>query len=504
MKTGNKKNYIIADFGASNGRISVGSYNEGSFEIETVHRFENGQVLLNGRYYWDILRLFSELKKGILISYKKYKEITSVAIDTWGLDFAFIDKAGKLMSNPLTYRDSLKSQRDPKNLFKNLAETEFFKLTGYFTTSIAPAFFLEKLTSENDCELANAYKILPLSDLFNYFLTGNFAIEYSTACGMLLVNCKTKKWENRIIKAAGFNKNILSGIIDSGEPVGKVSDEIIKELDIKTFSVVSAAGHDTASAIAGIPTVSSKYDTAFLSTGTWLVIGAETKDPILDIKSNRHFFTNEGGALRRNFFARNITGFWIIQKCVERWEKQENRKISWKEIDEVYIKEKPFTGLINTEDPVFLNNNDNMPMAIEKYCRDNNIKIPLTKAGISRCIYESLVMNVRFYFELLKKYCSKDFKKVHVIGGGVNNVCFCQWLSNALGVEIIAGPVEASTVGNLLMQLKADMEIASIEEGRKICLNSVSVKSYEPEDIWMWDEKYREYLSFFNLNTIIG
>jgi len=232
-------------------------------------------------------------------------------------------------------------------------------------------------------------------------------------------------------------------------------------------------------------------------------VGAETKDSILDIKSNRHFFTNEGGALKRNFFARNITGFWIIQKCVERWEKQEGRKISWKEIDEVYIKEKPFASLINTEDPVFLNNNDDMPKAIAEYCRKNNIRISLSKSGISRCIYESLIMSVRFYFELLKKYCNKDFKKVHVIGGGVNNSHFCQWLSNALGIEIIAGPVEASTVGNLLMQLKADREIDSIEEGRKICLDSVLVKSHSPEDTQIWDEKYKEYLSFFNLNTNI-
>ena len=499
MKSENKKNYIIADFGASNGRISVGSYNNDSFEIETVHRFENSQVLLNGRYYWDILRLFLELKKGMLISFKKYKEIKSIAIDTWGLDFAFIDKTGKLMSNPLTYRDPEKSQRDPQNLFKTISETEFFQLTGYFTTSLAPAFFLEKLISDNNYELANAYKILPLSDLFNYFLTGNFAIEYSMACGMLLVNCKTKKWEDRIIKEAGFNKNILSDIIDSGELIGQVSDEIVKELDIKTFSVVSAAGHDSASAVAGIPSVSLNYDIAFLSTGTWLVLGAETKDPVLKLEPNSHFFTNEGGVLKRNFFARNITGFWIIQKCMERWEKEEDRKISWKEIDDIFIKEKPFACLINTEDPVFLKNHDDMPMAIAGYCQKNNIRIPLSKAEIARCIYESLVMNVRFYFELLKKYCNKNFKKVHIIGGGANNSHFCQWLANALGVEIIAGPVEASTVGNLLMQLKADKEIAFIEEGRKLCLNSFTANIYKPEYTRIWDEKHREYLSFFNL-----
>ena len=498
MKSGNKKNYIIADFGASSGRISVASYAEDSFEIETVHRFENSQILLNGRYYWDILRLFSELKKGIFISFQKFKNIRSVAVDTWGIDFGFIDKSGKLMSNPLAYRDPTKSQRDPKNFFKTITETDLYNLTGYYTIPMAPAFFLEKLASENDYELMNAHKILPLSDLFNYFLTGNYAIEYSMACGMLLVNCKTKKWDNGIIKEAGFSKDLLSEIIDSGEIVGKALNEIVNVPGIKPFSVITAAGHDTASAVAGIPSVSANYDFAFLATGTWLVIAAETKEPVLNFDSARHFFMNEGGPLRRNFFARNLTGFWIIQKCVERWEKEEGIQIPWKEIDGLFIKEKPFRSLINTEDPFFSQNSDNMPELIKSYCQRNNIAIPESKGQIARCIYESLAMNVRFYFALLKKYCNKEYKKVHVIGGGVNNNNFCQWLSNVLEVEIIAGPVEAATVGNLLMQLKADKEINSITEGRKLSLNSFKTKVYEPEDVQIWDEKYREFVGFFN------
>lgn len=498
MKSENKKNYIIADFGASNGRISVGSYIKDSFKIETVHRFENSQVFLNGRYYWDILRLFSELKKGILISFKKSKDIRSVAVDAWGLDFGFIDKTGKLMSNPLTYRDPEKSKRNPMKLFKTISEEDFFKLTGYFTTPFAPAFYLEKLASENNYELLNADRILPLPDLFNYFLTGNFAIEYTMASNMLLVNCITKKWENIIIENAGFSKNLLSEIIDSGEYIGKVSSEIVKELDIKPFTVASAAGHDTASAVAGIPSASVNFDFAFLSTGTWLVLGAETKEPVLKFESTKQFFTNEGGVLKRNFFARNIIGFWIIQKCVDRWKKQEGRRISWNEVDDMYIREKPFASIINTEDRVFLQNNDDMPKLIKDYCHRNNIVIPESKGQIARCIYESLVMNVRFYFELLKEYCNKKFEKVHVMGGGVNNNYFCQWLANALGVEIIAGPVEASTVGNFLMQLKADKVIDNVIEGRNLSIDSFKVKVYEPEDTRLWDEKYREYISFFN------
>jgi len=496
-----EKYYIIADFGASNGRVSVGSYNTDTeiFHIETVHRFGNDQVLLNGRYYWDILRLFSELKTGIGIAAGKYKKITSIGIDTWGLDFAFIDKNGKIMSNPLTYRDPGKSKRDTSKLFKTITEKDFFNLTGCFTTPLAAAFYLEKLASENDWELMNAHKILPLSDLFNYFLTGTPAVEYTRAYNMLLVNCVSKNWEHIIIKEAGFPPGILPDIIDSGKKTGNIEKSIIEELDIKPFPVVSAAGHDTASAVAGIPSVSEKYDFAFLSTGTWLVLGAETEKPVLEYEATRHLFTNEGGALKSNFFARDISGLWIIQKCVERWQKDEGRKITWKEIDALFIKEEPFVSLINTQAPVFLKNNENMPGTILNYCRDNKIKAPSSKGQFARCIYESLVMSVKYYFNLLEFYCNRQFLRIHITGGGVNNAYFCQWIADALGIEVIAGPVEATTAGNLLMQLKADNEIKTITEGREICLNSHRINKYEPIDTSIWEEKYNQYVRLFNL-----
>jgi rhamnulokinase len=495
------KNYIIADFGASNGRVSVGNYNpdKGTFNIETVHRFDNSQVLLNGRYYWDILRLFSELKTGIRIAAGKYKKITSIGIDAWGLDFAFIDKNGKIMSNPLTYRDPGKSKRDASKLFKNITEKEFFNLTGCFTTSLAAAFYLEKLASENDWELMNAHKILPLSDLFNYLLSGRFAVEYSRAYNMLLVNCVSKNWENIIIQEAGFPEKILPAIIDSGQKIGNISEKVAKELDIKPFSVASVAGHDTASAVAAFPSVSGKYDYAFLSTGTWLVLGAETEAPVLEFDATRHLFTNEGGALKSNFFAKDISGFWIIQRCVDRWQKEEGAKIPWKEIDALFIKEEPFSSIINTQDEVFLKNSENMPAAIIDYCRDNKIKEPSSKGQFARCIYESLVLCVKHYFNLLQFYCNMRFLRIHITGGGVNNAFFCQWIADALGIEVVAGPVEATTAGNLLMQLKADNEISSIKEGRVICLNSHNIEIYQPINPGIWEQQYNKYARFFNL-----
>jgi len=499
MESKKSKKYIITDFGASNGRVGIGTYYGNKFEIETLHRFENSQVLLNGRYFWDILKLFSELKKGISAAFNKYDNIRSVAVDTWGLDFGLIDKSGKLISNPLTYRDPDKSSRPPENLFKTITQEEFYELIGYFAIPSAPAFYLEKLVSEKSYELENTYKFLPLSDLFNYFLTGNFAIEYSMACGTLMVNCRTKTWEDKIIENSGFSKSILPDIIDPGVKIGNVSIELCNEMGIKPFPVAAAVGHDTASAIAGIPSDSKETTPAFLSTGTWLVLGIETDCPIINFDALKRMFTNEGGVLKKNFFARNLTGFWIIQQCVDKWQRLNGSRISWTEIDESYSKVQPFLTFINTEDPVFLQNHDDMPQLIRNYCLQNKMPVPQSIGEISRCIYESLVMAVKHYYELLVKYYGRKINKLHLTGGGVNNRLFCQWLSNALGVEIIAGPVEASAVGNLLMQLMADNEIKSIEEGRQLSFNSSKLIVYEPSDCDLWENKYKEYLNIFNI-----
>jgi rhamnulokinase len=495
MKPVFKKNYIITDFGASNGRVSIGRYGNNSFEIENIHRFDNEQVGLNGRYYWDVLELYSELKKGIHYACKQYTDIRSLAIDAWGLDFAFIDSNGRLISNPLSYRDPSKKNDNFRDFFRELSEEEFFKRTGYFATPLAAVFYLNKLVKENDYQLYSAEHILPISDLFNYFLCANTAVEYTTACNMFMVNCSTKKWDERIISQSGFPVKILPGIVDSGISLGNISTDVANELSIKPFSVVTAAGHDTAAAVAALPYHADSFENAFLSTGTWLVLGAETEEPVLDFSAASYAFTNEGGAFGRNFFAKDITGFWIIQKCLDKWEKEEGRKISWKEIDEAVKTAEPFRSIINTQDKVFLDNTENMPGLIVNYCSSRNIEIPSSIAQMSRCIYESMALAVRYYFELLEKYCGKAFKKLCIAGGGVNNSSFCQWLSNSLNIEVQAGPVEASTAGNLIAQLIADKEVADLSEGRQVCKNSFSIQAYYPRDREIWDEKYVSFLA---------
>ena len=498
MEQNKSKKYVIVDFGASNGRVSVGHFNGGSFNLETIYRFENRQVFAAGRYYWDILKLFDELKTGLSLSCRKYHDITSIAVDTWGLDFGIIDKKGKLISNPVTYRDSSKFEWPPENLFKKISKDDFYNLTGYFVLNQAAVFYLGKLVDEKSYEIAYGKKILMIPDLFNYFLCGNFASEYTIACGTLMINCLSKKWENSIIESAGISKDLLPAIVNSGTKVGMLLDEICKELEIKPMTVIASVEHDTASAIAGTPVVFQNKKWAFLSTGTWLVLGIETVKPVLNINSLEYLLMNEGGVSGRSFFARNLTGFWIIQKCLDKWEAGRSMKISWKEIDEAYAGSASFKSIIDTEDPLFSQNHDNMPGVIQNYCKERNIPVPENMAEICRCIYESLVMSVRYFFDIMGKFYHERIEFLHLMGGGVNNKMFCQWVSNALGIPVFAGPIEATSYGNLIMQLKADGEIKNIKEGRNLSLDSTQLSYYEPEKTEIWAMEYERYLKIFN------
>lgn len=492
------KKYIVVDFGASNGKVSVGHFNGESFNLEIIYRFDNRQVFAAGRYYWDILKLFDELKTGLSLSCRKYNDITSIAVDTWGLDFGIIDKKGKLISNPVTYRDSSKFEWSPENLFKKIGKDDFYNLTGYFVFNQAAVFYLGKLANEKSYEIGYGKKMLMMPDLFNYFLCGNYASEYTIACGTLMVNCLSRKWEDRIIESAGIPKSLLPKIVNSGTKVGVITDRICQELAIKPMQVVAAVGHDTASAITGTPVVFQNKKWAFLSTGTWLVLGIETVKPILNIKSLGYLLMNEGGVLGRSFFARNLTGFWIIQKCLDKWETDSGKKILWKEIDAAYPNSKQFKTFIDTEDQLFSLNHDNMPKVIRNYCIDKKLPVPENIPETCRCIYESLAMSVRYFFDIIGRFYCEKIEVMHLMGGGVNNKMFCQWISNVLGIPVFAGPIEATSYGNLLMQLKADGEIKNIKEGRNLSLDSTQLSYYEPEDIEIWEEAYGKYLKIFN------
>ena len=487
------KNYLIFDFGASNGRSAVARYDGNKFYMEVIHRFDNRPVYAAGTLYWDILRLYSELMIGIQSSVKKYKNITSMALDAWGADFGFIDSNGKLISNPVHYRDE-KRKVDSDSLYKIIPRKELFELTGASIIPIFDLFHLYSLKLQNAPEFVNRNKFLTMPDIFNYFLTGRVYNEYTRITTSVMYNQKEGRWEDKIFDRLGLPGDIFSVVIMPGEKIDNISNKVCSELEIETMPVIAPAAHDTSSAIAGIPVVSKNKNWAFISMGTWCIIGKETESPIINDQAFNADFSNEGGVEGTNLFVKHITGLWIIQQCREKWIKDSNKDISWDEIVKLSSAAEPFKSFINVNDLIFSKPQVDMPETISNYCKEKGTGVPESIGEISRCIYESLAMQFKYDLNKLEKLTSKKIELLHLVGGGTQNKLLCQWTADATGIQAMTGPTETTSIGNLIMQLKASGEIKTLDEGRVISLNSSVVTNYEPEDRNRWNEEYSRYL----------
>lgn len=487
------KNYLIFDFGASSGRAIVAQFDGSKFTLEETHRFENRPVYTAGTLYWDILRLYSELKEGISASVRLFKNIESLGIDTWGVDFGLLDKNGRLLSNPHHYRDEARVGIAAE-VHKDFSREKLFELTGGLVLGIMSVYHLYNLKINYDTELLNAKKFLMMPDLFNYFLTGNTFNEFTEATTTVVYDQKNKKWSEPILTKLEISKDIFSEVIPPGTQIGSLQKSVLDELEISNIPVIAPATHDSASAETGIPVFDSNKNWGFVSMGTWLVQGVETSKPVMELEAFKSGYGNEGGCEDRNLFVKNVNGLWIIQQCMAKWRRDKGENISWPEIDLIYPLAKPFKSMINVDDPVFLPPSADMSKVIGSYCRERGQHIPEGVGEVSRYFYESLVLKIRYNVKQIEKLTEKKIELMHLVGGGTNNKLICQWISDALGVPVAAGPTETTAVGNLLMQLKGTGEIKGVDEGRIICRNSSNVLLYEPGNKSPWDDAYEKYL----------
>ncbi len=487
-----EKHYLIFDFGASGGRATVAAFDGSRARMDVTYRFDNGPVIAAGTLYWDILRLASELKLGIQASLRKYPDIVSLAVDTWGCDFGFIDRNGKLLGNPVTYRDKPRHERSPL-LYRILPRRELFQLCAGSTIEIMGLYQLFSFKCDEAPEMREGSRMLMMPDLLNYLLTGRPCNEYTDATMALVCDQKAKSWEKRILRRLGIPETILGELVMPGQLIGPLQPQVCEELAVRPIPVVAPATHDTASAVTGIPVVDGHRHWAFISTGTWSIAGVETPQPIVTDACFESGYGNNAIADGRNMLVNYITGLWIIQQCRQKWAADAGADLPWGEIVRLSETEGPAAAFIDVDDPAFGLPNADMPAVILDACRKTGQRLSASIGAVARCVYESLVLKYRLNLETLERLTGRKLELLHLVGGGIQNRILCQWTADAIGIPVIAGPIETTSVGNLLMQLKASGEISTLEQGREISLRSSEVTRYEPQAGAAWDEAFGKY-----------
>lgn len=484
-----KQNKFLAiDFGAESGRAIVGILTENKIKLEEVHRFPNCMVNIHGSLHWNILNLFEELKTGIIKAIQKgHGDIKSIAVDTWGVDFGFVTKDNQLLGFPFAYRDS-RTNGMLEKAFKLIPKNEFYNSTGIQFMQINSAFQLLSMVKSKSEILKSADKLLFMPDLFNFLLTGIKKSEYTISSTSQLLNAKSKKWENKIFDGLKIPKKIMCEIVSPGTIIGKLHPAISNSTGLKKIDVVAVGSHDTASAVAAVPNLKNNW--AFISSGTWSLIGIETENPIINNKSFEYNFTNEGGVGGKIRFLRNVMGMWIIQQIKKEWE-LEGKIYSYAQLNKMAEKAAPFRCFIDVDSQEFLNP-QSMISAINKYCKDTNQNVPKTKAEYIRSVLESLAFKYRVIIESINSISKIKIEVINIVGGGSQNELLNQFTADCNGLKVVAGPVEATAFGNILVQAIAKNLIKDISSGRKIISKSIELKEFIPKNKKDWENSFQK------------
>ena len=439
------RRYIAADFGAGSGRVIVGTWLAATNEIqlEEIHRFENNQKMIDGHLRWDFYALFNELKTGLKKAFAKYgNEIESIGIDTWGVDYGLLDKDGKLISTPVCYRDD-RTKGMLELAFQKLPKEEFFQRAANQFMEINTAFQLLSSVSE----LQQAEKLLFMPDLFNYFLTGKCCNEFTISSTSQLLNSLTHQWDDVIFDRLGLPKRLMQNIVYPGTVIGRLTDELAEEVG-GNANVVAVGSHDTASAVASISDASDNW--AFISSGTWSLMGTPTEEPIISQEAFDAAFTNEGMTDGRIRFLKNITGLWLIQQLVKEWE-QEGYKCDYSELVKE-AEQSTISSYFNVDDARFMNP-EKMSEAIVSYLEERNENVPVTKGDFMRCICISLAKKYAEVKTQMERCTNKKINKIYIVGGGSRNQLLNKLTAEFTGCEVIKGEVEATAMGNILVQV---------------------------------------------------
>jgi rhamnulokinase len=484
----NQQFFFAVDLGATSGRTIVGSLESGKISLEEITRFDSNLIQTGGHFYWDVYALYNEIIKGLKIVAQREIPITSIGIDTWGVDFVCIGDDDAILRNPLSYRDPHTFGKMEAYFEKCVDRKKVYDITGIQFMNFNSLFQLYAMRENGDTALRNAQKILFVPDCLSYMLTGKQVCEYTIASTSQLLDPRTKDLDHDLLTSVGLSRDIFGEMVAPSTVIGTITEEVQAMTGLGAIPVVAVAGHDTASAVAAVPARDEHF--AYLSSGTWSLMGIEAGDAIINERSFDLNFTNEGGVEGTTRFLKNICGMWLYERCRKEWT---DAPKSHRELQAEAMKVTPFQSLINPDDQVFANP-ASMVEAIQGYCKATGQHVPEGYAEICRCIFDSLALRYRQVFKWLKEFASFPIDTLHIIGGGSLNEYLDQFTANSTGVEVLAGPQEGTAIGNIMLQAKACGIVKDIWEMRRIIADSIEMKRFVPQEKEMWEEAYQRYL----------
>ena len=491
----NKKYYFAVDLGATSGRTILGTLVDGRLEQEELTRFPNNLIETGGHFYWDIYALYLEMIKGLQVVGKRGLDITSIGIDTWGVDFVFIGDDDAILRNPVAYRDPHTFAAFDDYLTNVMDRKAVYDITGIQFMNFNSLFQLHAMRKAGNTAMKNCKKILFVPDALSWMLTGEAVCEYTIASTSQMLDPRTGDLSEKLIESVGLTRDHFGRMVQPGTKIGVLTEEVQKMTGLGAVPVIAVAGHDTGAAVAAVPAKNEQF--AYLSSGTWSLMGIETKEAIINERSYELNFTNEGGIEGTTRFLKNICGMWLYERCRKEWP-EEVRKLSHPELQGSAMQVEAFRSIINPDDKAFANPSS-MIEAIQQYCRETGQAVPETPAEICRCIFDSLALRYRQVFGWLKEFASFDLNMLHIIGGGSLNKYLNQFTADACGVEVLAGPQECTAIGNIMLQAKASGDVSDIWAMRAIIANSVEMVPYHPTgDKAAWEQAYEKYLKVTN------
>ncbi len=480
-----KKHYLAVDLGASSGRTIVGTLDAGKLTLKEMNRFWNGPTEVRGTLLWDFVHLFRNIKEGIALAKKEFGDgLVSMGIDTWGVDFGLFDADGTLLRNPVNYRDS-RTTGMFKKVFEKVPKDEVFAQTGVQFMEINTLYQLMALSLEDSFQYRSAKTLLFSPDLLGYWLTGNKVAERSIASTSQFYNPATQDWAYGLLEKLGIRSDLFAKLVDPGTVIG----------DTDGLPVVAVGGHDTASAFAAVPVVEGEH-CAFLSSGTWSLLGTELPEPVINDEVLAANFTNEVGVCGTIRFLKNLTGLWILQELRRNWNEQDC-DYSWAAMEHMALEAQPFEFFVDPSDEVFGTPGD-MPTRIQDYCERTGQGCPETHAQILRAAYEGLALLYADVYGSLEALTGRTLDTLRIVGGGCKDKLLNQLAANATDRTVVTGPIEATATGNLNMQMLAMGDIASLDEGREIIRNSFAQESetYRPQDMAAWQDALEKWRTF--------